>query len=144
MGTNYYAIRIVSNDEKEVLKSLVDQERLKELKKAFFDTIIHIGKSSHGWEFCFNHNNWMHYDSLESLTKFLLNHQILDEYDTPITADDFWKQVKAKRGGLTGDKYADQWEEMHPEISKPYYMVDGTKTDNKWFGLRFSTSTEFS
>lgn len=144
MGLNYYAIRNVDEAEKDTLKTLLDQERFTELKKSIPKARIHIGKYSNGWEFLFNHNNWLYYDSYESLDGFIQEHIIMDEYSRVCTSKELWEMVETQKGKLTGERYEEQWDEIHPGMSKPHYMRSGEKTDEEWFGLRFSTSTKFT
>ena len=80
MGTNYYAVRkLTDNKVSNLRKILTKPER------------IHVGKSSGGWEFIFNHNNWEHYKTKNQLINFLKNSQIRDEYGIDITYEDFFK-----------------------------------------------------
>ena len=144
MGTNYYAIPKVDDDKKKVMRDLLEENRFEELKAAIPPNEIHIGKSSMGWEFLFNHNNWRYWNSIEGLRRFLATHELYDEYQSPITPREFWGLVEVKKGGLHGKEYEERWDELHPGMRKPCHMLNGEPTDEEWFGLRFSTSTEFS
>lgn len=120
MGTNYYAMRIPTEKVKEEMRDAIEKEEWGRLI-SLIPTKIHIGKSSMGWVFHFNHNNWEYYSNTkDSLDKFLRACAIEDEYYRTITVDDFWSMVKVK------EKHS------HSEYSEIHD------------GLEFSTSTEFS
>lgn len=144
MGTNYYAIPEVDDDKKQTLVDLIQEGMYGELQNSIPEKEVHIGKSSAGWQFCFNHNNWRHYDSLKSLKEFIKECKLVTEYREEVTPEEFWNLVKVKKEGLYGDKYERDWDKIHPGESKPYHMISGMKTDVEWFGLRFSTSDDFS
>lgn len=137
MGCNYYAIQTKKIAELEEQK----ESKIKEagglvgifpLIREYYDSKIskladiHIGKASYGWMFCFNHNNWKYFDqSKESLENFLLDCDIVDEYQRPITNEEFWKMVKEK------------------ENDKGHLIYEGLEVGTMQFGLNFSNSTDF-
>ena len=125
------------------MKDLLAENRYEELKELAPPHEIHIGKSSGGWKFLFNHNHWRYWDSLEGLKEFLDSHELYNEYRESTTPEEFWDLVEAKKDGIDGKQYEERWDEFHPGLPKPSYMYSGTPTDEEWFGLRFSTSTEF-
>lgn len=103
MGTNYYAIKKISELEKEdIIKAIRDDNY-----SVAIDLIpdkIHVGKSSAGWAFLFDHNNWMYFDkNKESVNNFLSECKIFDEYGSQCNLNDFWKMVhnKSKLGKET-------------------------------------------
>ena len=120
MGTNYYTIpKLTEVKKSQIIEALNKEEFLK--AKNLIPESIHIGKSSMGWQFIFNHNNWDHFSkSLNSLKEFISNNEIVDEYNSPLTTEEFWHLVKIK-GSLSRDPYT----ELH-------------------FKLIFSDSTQFS
>ena len=126
MGCNYYAIPKATDDLKKKIIDAVNSNDFVLAKKMIPET-IHIGKSSGGWKFCFNHNNWEHFEkSKASLEVFLLACEIYDEYDRQVTNDEFWEMVKAKEEG------------------KGHLIWNGQECGTMEFGLNFSNSTEFS
>lgn len=126
MGCNYYAIPKATDDlKKKIINAVKSNDFL--LAKKMIPETIHIGKSSGGWKFCFNHNNWEHFDkSKESLEQFLLACDIHDEYDAPIPNNIFWELVKNK------------------ENDKGHLFFNGQVCGTMEFGLNFSNSTHFS
>lgn len=97
MGTNYYAIPIANDDLKSELEKLLIEENWDEMKKKIPQR-IHLGKSSFGWMFCFDHNYWEYFDeSEESLIKFIDRCRIVDEYGRDHTPKDFWEMVQNKQ-----------------------------------------------
>lgn len=119
MGTNYYGQIRATPELKSEIIDLINNNMLLEVKRRIPDH-IHIGKSSFGWEFIFNHNSWEYFDkNIESLKSFLKSVEIEDEYGRPVTFDEFWKMVESKKGQSVSSH------------------------DISFFGLRFSTSTDF-
>jgi hypothetical protein len=58
---------------------------------------IHIGKSSVGWKFCFNHNDWEYFKTVSEMKEFIKSRLIVDEYGTRVSFEDFWKKVTSKQ-----------------------------------------------
>lgn len=86
MGTNFYRIP----SEKEISNFILGMSGIE--KYNYFNNEhfkIHIGKSSMGWVFTFDHNDWKYYRDKEDLIKFLESGQIFDEYERLITFEDF-------------------------------------------------------
>jgi hypothetical protein len=110
---------------------------------------IHVGKSSSGWKFLFNHNNWQYFNkTLEDLELFLKSHCLIDEYDTKITYEDFWERVKYKENGIDNKEYYTNWEKYNKDfitkkpLDKPIYIPKNFGEEYH-FGLRFSDCIEF-
>lgn len=142
MGTNYYGMIIPTENDKE---SIIEFVRQGQFSKAYelFPQRVHLGKSSAGWEFLFNHNNWEYFSkNIGTIKAFFSRVQIVDEYDKEISQADFWELVERKKGGLHYEEYMNQWDDIHPGMSRPYYSNE--KLDFLVDGLRFSTSAEFS
>jgi hypothetical protein len=149
MGTNYYAIPKVSD---ELKKKIIDKINLNQLQEAkmLIPSSVHIGKASMGWQFCFNHNNWEHFNkSLESIEEFLNSSKIEDEYGKPVSVEDFWKMVNDSKHLLDNKKYYERWDEYNINfvtnnpLKKPSY-IPANFGQEIHFGLFFSDSVEFS
>ena len=99
MGTNYYLRQKISNDKKELMKSLIDQGDFNELKDMIPEK-IHIGKQSYGWKFLWNANRFEYFEpSIESLYDFLKSGDIYDEYGDKFDFDTFInKKIKITTG----------------------------------------------
>lgn len=120
MGTNYYALRKLSDLDKQAVKDAVDAEDWLEVKR-LMPSVVHIGKSSAGWQFLFNHDDWQYFEAnLDSLKAFLQGSRIENEYGDNITHEAFWEMVDNKKGHK-GDAYY-----------------------HRYFGLCFSSHTDFS
>lgn len=115
MGTNYYLKKLPSKERKEELIEAIkkdDVNTIRTLTDNMYNNLIHLGKSSYGWQFDFNPNFKIHFNSKtgdreivyafpltrEGIDKFIRQdgYIIVDEYDedsmTPtITPDEFWK-----------------------------------------------------
>lgn len=121
MGTNYYAIPVVNDHVKTQIKIAIDKNEY-EQAKYLMPSKIHIGKSSIGWQFLFNHNNGDHYaQTRASIDVFLDRCTIFDEYNRPISKEDFWLMVESK---------------MERQAETTYGFISD--------GLCFSKYTEFS
>lgn len=166
MGTNYYIRKAIRPSKLKELKRLVTEDNiyngtLQEALNEFQE--IHVGKSSYGWQFCFDHNNGKYYDkSKESINRFLEDAladggSFMNEYDELVSVKDFWEMVNSKKDGFnqkTNYQYElGQWEryQSNPEefegcLLKPVKPSDYSKeypetiTDE---GLRFAYFTDF-
>jgi hypothetical protein len=125
MGCNYYAIPKATEKLKNEIILAVNLEDFTTVKR-LIPIEVHIGKSSGGWQFCFNHNNWQYFEkSKESLVAFLLACDIFDEYDRPVSNEEFWNLVENKKGG------------------QAHLTWNGSECGTMQFGLNFSNSTDF-
>lgn len=94
MGTNYYAIPKANEEIKvKIIKAICDDDW--QTAHSLMPVKIHIGKSSGGWQFLFNHNNWEYYTS-KTLPEFLANCRLMNEYNEPVNINDFWHLVDRK------------------------------------------------
>jgi hypothetical protein len=145
MGTNIYARPIKKIEEIETQAQNVRNEiraytrcssielddminEWEQMKKADLKP-IHIGKRSAGWRFLFNHNDWKYYNTIEEMVKFLKECELVTEYGTVESFEDFWKDVAYRQGTCV------------PASTKSVGQSD------LWYvikdGYEFSTSTEF-
>lgn len=96
MGTNYYAIKKPTKELKNQIIGAVEDDKW-DIVISLTPKQIHIGKSSVGWQFIFDHQEWEYFDkSKESIKEFLSQCLITDEYGRDITNDDFWVMVANK------------------------------------------------
>lgn len=155
MGTNYYAVKKLSNDKKKEMILLLENDKYDDFDKLYNSEIkkIHLGKSSCGWKFLFNYNHFNFYQpTRESINEFLINNDITiyDEYGGKITVDKFWEMVDLKSGGMDNKEYYSKYEEQFPymmlEENVPYYLTKYNAECHEFYndGLRFSTSCDFS
>ena len=102
MGCNYYGWKIPTKEEKEELIKLIQNNEFVKAED-LFPKQIHIGKSSIGWQFLFNHNNWEHYDqSKGSLEDFLNQCEIMNEYGEMITPLELAGLIESKKNHENG------------------------------------------
>lgn len=148
MGCNYYATPKLTKELKNKIKEQIDTDQIGRARKLIPER-VHVGKSSAGWQFLFNHNNWEYFDkSLESLEAFLMACDIEDEYGEPISYKDFWDMVDAKKHLIDGKEYYVNWDEHNKDYKtgKPYprpSYIPNDYGEEIHFGLRFSTYTDF-
>lgn len=90
-----------------------------------FDS-IHIGKSSAGWRFLFDHNN-QHWDTFEQYKEWISQFEIYSEYGTKYTQEEFWNIVEEKQSSVNAIE----------KTKNPawYIIIDG---------YEFSSSPDFS
>lgn len=168
MGMNYFAVLSPTEDYKTNLNDVLDnikhellhhgklhwetQERLDNLNRT-----IHIGKSSVGWQFLWEHHNGKYYDvTLDSIKEFLSNCTIIDEEYRELTADEFFEEIGCKL--YKSDKYCniELYHKKYPEEYKYYVGHDNeiivrgkTYKTNEYpefenDGLRFAGNGDFS
>ena len=126
MGTNYYWRPLVTEEEREkILEKVKNSKTIQEIKYFIYYDLsngekseIHIGKSSHGWQFLFNLGirNYTHGQSLkkEDIDKWFRSGVIFDEYGDEISVDDFWALVDYKKDDMDYDEYDKKYpEEAH-------------------------------
>jgi len=114
MGTNYYIKKAIRPSKIKELKELVNEQDIYNgtLQKALSEFVpIHIGKSSSGWMFQFNHNNWKYYNmSRQSINDFIKKSldegdYLVDEYNKDISLEEFWNIVDSHKSGFNSQTY---------------------------------------
>jgi len=121
MGTNYYAIKKADDETKAKIKLAIDRDDYITARDSIPE-LIHIGKSSGGWNFLFNNQNWRYFlGNRKSLNEFLSDCKIYDEYEHELSINEFWVMVDRKSSYKQEIEYG--------------FIVDG---------LNFSNYTEFS
>lgn len=143
MGTNYYARRILTEDE--IRKTLEEVEmylrgELEAIER--FDFIadkIHLGKLSSGWQFHWMQNLDCYDCNLESIKKYLYRQDIIiyDEYGGIFTPDEFFQEIGPSLYRDENHIDCEDYHRMNPEslICRTQFASED--------GLRFDT-TEFS
>lgn len=155
MGTNYYAVRLLNESDKETAKKMIDNDEYEDLKEMIENKCenVHIGKSSYGWKFLFNWNKGKFYSPLKSsINDFLEQHRIVDEYGREIALEAFWDMVESKQDGMDNEEYYEKYENDHNckiGFGESYYNPQLEQYNPKFYefysdGLRFSTVTDFS
>lgn len=176
MGTNYYLKKLPSKERKEELIEAVkkdDVSTIRNLTDNMYNNLIHLGKSSIGWQFDFNPNFKLQFNSetgdreiiytfpltREGIDKFIRQegYIIVDEYEEDamsptITPDEFWKWVESKKNDIIemDDETNYYWEsdrkKSYINFLKKDYPNGDYRYNNSFVndGLRFSYSTEFS
>lgn len=147
MGVNFYVIKPIEEPRKKLFKNLLEKEEYETLSVALNQAMeskrIHIAKSSLGWQMIFNHNDWKYYNSLESLKKFIDDNILIDEYEGSVSPEEFWRIFETNKRKLNEELYKENWHLIHPENSMPSYMNSLETNERYFFGLRFSSSTDF-
>ena len=101
MGTNYFVKKRLTEAQKADMQSVFNEfldgnfwagRKLKDAI-AEIETEIHIGKSSMGWQFLWDHNNCKYYQpTMASITKFVTEQCdgiVIDEYGSKFTWEEF-------------------------------------------------------
>lgn len=171
MGTNYYRIKPITEEERQELHKKLDnvlenrsqkwelEEALEEFEK---EHQAHICKSSCGWQINFDHNWGRYYQpNRKSLEEFLSEEGtwIEDEYGDKISYDEFWDMVKTHnempRNKWTSKTYREDKKNILVDDSiycrdsiekcKILFGIDSNgETDFTVDGLRFAVFSDFS
>lgn len=165
MGTNYYRIPTEAEMEAKrqalLLKmSIVDltpeniERGLAFPVKDSFDyetpwdkftngTLIHLGKRSGGWKFCWNFHDNKYYSNKEELLAFIRSGRVVNEYGEEQEVDEFIEMAlnwEEPNGWINNEAY-----EAHKLKENPNAYIHGPKYwDTEIDGLRVSNCTEFS
>ena len=127
MGTNYYGKRIPTQEQLENIAQKVLQGEL-DVVKIMLEPFeeIHIGKSSSGWRFLFDHNN-APWETFEEYKKWISEFQIYSEYGVQNSQKEFWDMVEKTQKNKSAI-------EQIQNLSW-YHIIDG---------YEFSSATNFS
>lgn len=132
---NYSLYRYIPKADIDFLKSLVNEENIYSGDLAYnlerFKP-IHIGKSSKGWQFLFDHNNWEYYEGTKaSINAFLQDEilkggRIIDESLNEITLKELWEIVESHKDGLNAKSGYERdlklWQEYKANPNKNTYF----------------------
>ena len=156
MGTNYYIVRKVDEESISRLnqslqegKIYQSEEIVDEIKS---DMVVHIGKSSYGWEFLFNYNNFKYYQpTRSSISDFLEKNKdcFFNEYGEKVDITEFWDMVDKKIGQFNNERYYMEHENRNLYFRDMDIFKDELeKYKPRYYefyndGLRFSTSCDF-
>jgi len=124
MGCNYYVIPRLTAELKDKMLHALQNDDIAHLSN-LIPKELHIGKSSAGYPFVFDHNNWLYYKSPEELFDFIKGCEIYDDDQEEMEYEDFMRIIEYKQKYLT---------EFYFEKSH-YFIQDG---------YMFSTMTQFS
>ena len=150
MGTNYYAVKTMSAEDKDLAKELIDNDHYDILIDLINEKYsrIHIGKASYGWKFLFNYNMGKYYDATKrDLRDFLSKHDIIDEYGDKVSLEAFWEIVGNHEDGMDNEEYFSRQGQdfVFYEYNIPTYLLKFNPSFHEFYsdGLRFSIFTEF-
>lgn len=176
MGVNYYLKKLPSKERKEELIEAVkkdDVNTIRNLTNNMYNNLIHLGKSSIGWQFNFNPNYELQFNyetgdikiiyafplTREGIDKFIRQdgYIIVDEDEEEsmiptISPDEFWKKVDSKKNDIVemDDASNSYWRDTNKNTYINFLKKDYPNGDYSYHnsfvndGLRFSYSTEFS
>ena len=141
MGNNFFLIPKADEELKKLVNDLLDDEDYDEIRNILPEK-IHIGKSSMGWEFLFNHNDMEYYNKSKlDMIEFTQSGKIVDEYDRELTDEEFWAMVDRKVGGYTEKT---RMEEFPEEYGNMIFSNAIIKLDTYEDGLRWCGQSIFS
>lgn len=166
MGTNYY--RIPTEEEMESKKTKlinqvgdlpltpfniengfkinqVDEWSNQSPWDSFIEgSIIHLGKRSGGWKFCWNFNNNKYYSNKEELLNFIRDGRVVDEYGKQQEVNEFIVMAM-NWGEPDGLVVNDEYRRKQRANGHGSFWTDNEKYDDLIIdGLRVSSSTDFS
>ena len=104
------------------------------------DTLVHLGKRSMGWKFCWNFHDNKYYSDKQQLIDFIRRGRIVDEYGAEESPQEFLDMAFSwgEPDGLTVDAEYYKNNERSSLFNDPKYY------DKEIDGLRVSSSTDFS
>jgi len=104
MGTNYYAIPLLDEDQKKEMIEAINSGDYGKMNRMFPEK-IHIGKSSAGWKFSFNSNYWQLFPmgDIEAMKAFYLGCSIMDEYGRRQDFNELWDYIESVQGKKTSE-----------------------------------------
>lgn len=143
MGTNFDLRKRINKEEKEKLKQLIEDENWDELVENIPE-IIHIGKRSAGWKFCWDAHDFRYFNpTKESLIEWLKSGDIYDEYGEKYTFDQFWNE-EIWFDGLDCAEYYEKYDEKNPDPYK-YWVRSPEKISEYWmkYGIVVNKYNEF-
>jgi hypothetical protein len=162
MGTNYYRIpteeELAERKERLVYKIInidlspqavnmgftIDNpggwDRYSPWDEFVNDSLIHLGKRSGGWKFCWNFHNDKYYSDRATLEAFIRGGQVVDEYGAVFTPEEFLEMAYSW--------CPDGWDTQSYYEERPQDRIawmDYSKYADRYVdGLRISSSTDFS
>jgi len=140
MSRNYYLRPKIDSRTLDKIKECVTEQCIYDgsLRTVLEDyNEIHLGKSSCGWQFCFDHNDWKYFEpAKQSIERFIHKTlseggSLVDEYGSPVSEQGFWEIVDEHKDGWNLQSFYDEqlkkWNEylVNPEkfadhVLKPY------------------------
>jgi len=159
MGTNYY--RIPTESEMEAKRrALVLKMSIVELTPEYIErrfatdyespwdrftdkTLIHLGKRSGGWKFCWNFHNNKYYSTKEEVLAFIRSGRVVDEYGEQQPVEEFIEMALGW-GEPDGLVVNEEYEKQKLADNPNAYIHGSRYWDRDVDGLRVSSSTEFS
>ena len=158
MGTNFYCKHIPTGAEYAEMQKALAEKQLDKLRELLDKAQVkyHIGKRSAGWAFLFQGCQgpeelydrepdrqacvpWE--DNLDSLQNYLKRSdvQIVDEYGTPYTFEEFWKEIEPWLYVKKGFDSAETYYRKHPD---EFFYAPGkfekVKNNTRWSYQYFS------
>ena len=104
------------------------------------DIMIHLGKRSNGWKFCWNFHNGKYYTNKKELLNFIRKGRVVDEYGQEIDVEEFIEMALnwgEPDGQVVNAEYYEKNEKYSFFNKERYY-------DKDIDGLRVSSSVDFS
>ena len=69
------------------------------------DMIVHLGKRSSGWKFCWNFHRGKYYSNKETLLKYIRSGRVIDEYGKLQDTEEFIEMALKWDGMIVDEKY---------------------------------------
>lgn len=145
MGTNFYCHHILTEAEKDELKSFIDNGKLDILKEELDNyKPVHLCKMSCGWKTCFDHNWGEYYNpNKESIDAFIRQGVIKDEYGDVYTPEEFWFGVEVHDFTNTKRSTENEYFEEDAVRCKQVFGITTNVSDFINDTLRFAVYTDF-
>lgn len=140
MGTNFYVKIKLTEDQKKSINEYLSKDDYKSARDILDEAKdIHIGKSSFGWKFLWDVNNFKYFGkSKKEMFDWLKDKDIIDEYDKHYTFDQFIKRIRITEGCDLESYYKDN-PDSYPDFS--YFYTIPIEFPSK--GLNINQFCEF-
>lgn len=164
MGTNYYRIpkedemlgrkqKLIEKIEKLELSPLNIQREFKEQKDDAWDSlsawdyfiddlVIHLGKRSGGWKFCWNFHDNKYYSNKAELLEYIRSGRVVDEYGEEQNVEEFI-DMALSWGQPDGLVVNEDYRKKKKMEGIGDFFLDAMYDDKIIDGLRVSSATDF-
>lgn len=121
MGTNFYVKTKLTSKQKDEIRHYLLEDRY-DIIRALLDEAkdIHIGKSSFGWKFLWDVNNFKYFGkSKKEMFDWLKDKDIIDEYDRHYTFEQFLEGIRITEGYDMESYYKENPDPYHDFYNNP-------------------------
>jgi hypothetical protein len=105
-------------------------------------TVVHLGKRSMGWKFCWNFNDNKYYTNKEELLSYIRSGRVINEYGEELTSEEFITMA-LEWGEPDGSIYDKEYRMKEWDKGYGTFFHSESYDDKIIDGLRVSSSNDF-